>query len=576
MFYNVNSTKVTVREYLFESGVLLRPIAWLVAWVGLGVAFFAAGTLFTAAHRSFVFLGRVDGAPRVALGVLHGISLLVGAFFFVASIQHQPYRHQVLYGTSASYSVQMGQDGEPILTSVEQIGYRKSLSKKAKMSTDGSVLDKLEETDPHEFMSLASWYLGKSPSSPSMNASQLTFRILGTLGRRNAERKQATSERRQLGIYGEFVDPPLPAWIYVLDRRSGKILVYSEEKQLVHELTPERATGATRFGELADINPWNTTYYPQVALAQVVPAPRGETYMVVAFKDAAYALENDGTTVTRFFDMPDDKTLLASSRLGAGVVNQGLRFADQIVLIQPREESEFETTSEIAKVGGVSYFQTTVNLPKQLVDAPVLQIARLPGSTNELVALATEGSDKYLWTRLNIGGEVLEERTYYQPTPSTAPGYRQGPEVWLAALLPVSGFGLFAILASTIGEGLEQFNWDYWSANPSASIAFCVFLVLQIVVAMSFTYWACRHYRLSKTVTRRWVIASLFGGPFVGLGLMTVYARVATQTCVACRKKCRADIGACEHCQQALDQPSRRGIEIFDNERVDTIATVTV
>lgn len=548
-------------------------------WVGLGVAFFAAGTLFTAAYRSFVSLGRVDGSPRVALVVLHGISLLVGAFFIVASIQHQPYRYQLLYGTSASYSVQLGQDGEPILISVEQSGYGMSVSKTAKMSTDGSVLDKLKDGEQsHEPMQLSSWDLGKSPSSPSMNASQLTFRFLGTLARRNAERKQATSERRQLGTYGEFVDPPLPAWIYVLDRRSGKILVYSEEKQLVHELTPEMATGATRFGELADINPWNTTYYPQVALAQVVPAPRGETYMVVAFKDAAYALENDGVTVSRFFDMPN-KTLLASSRgaqFGAGVVNQALRFADQIVLIQRQEESELETTAEIAKVGGVSYFQTTVNLPKQLVDEPVLQIARLPGSTNELVALATLGGDKYLWTRLNIGGEVLEERTYHQPTPSTAPGYRQGPEVWLAALLPVIGFGLFAILASTIGEGLEQFNWDYWSVNPSASIAFCVFLVLQIVVAVCLTYWACRHYRISKAATRRWVIASIVGGPFVGLGLLTVYTRVATQSCVACRKKCRADIGVCEHCQQALDQPSRRGIEIFDNERVDTITTVTV
>ena len=115
---------------------------------------------------------------------------------------------------------------------------------------------------------------------------------------------------------GEFVDPPLPAWIYVLDRRSGKILVYSEEKQLVHELTPERATGATRFGELADINSWNSTYYPQNSLAQAVQATRGETYLVFAFKDAAYVLENDGMTVSQFFDMPD-KTLLASSRLGA-------------------------------------------------------------------------------------------------------------------------------------------------------------------------------------------------------------------------------------------------------------------
>jgi hypothetical protein len=554
---------------------LSAPIA--VRWVGFGLAIFAAGTLFAAAYRAFVSLGRVYGSPRVALGVLHGFSLLVGALFIAGTIQHQPYRHQNLVGTWTSHSVQLGQDGEPVLISVERSGYRTSVSKKAKMSTDGSVLDKLKETDQsHESMQLASWYLAKSPILPSMNGSQLTFRILGTLARRNAEPKQVNGERfRQLNAYSEFVVPPLPAWIYVLDRRSGKILVYSEEKQLVHELTPERATGATRFGELADINSWNATHYPQEALAQVVQPTRGETHLVVAFKDAAYALENDGMTVSRFFDMPN-KTLLASSRLGAGVVNQGLRFADQLVLIQPKKESELETTSEIAKDGGVSYFQTTVKLPKQLVDEPVLQIARLPGSTNELVALATKGGDKYLWTRLSIGGEVLEERTYYQPTPSTAPGYRQGPEVWLAALLPVSGFGLFAILASTIGEGLEQFNWDYWSVNPSASIAFCVFLVLQIVVGVSFTYWACRHYRLSKTVTRRWVIASLFGGPFVGLGLMTVYTRVATQTCVACRKKCRADIGKCEHCQQALDQPSRRGIEIFDNERVDAIATVTV
>lgn len=31
MFYKVNSTKVTVREYLFEAGILFKPIVWLIA-----------------------------------------------------------------------------------------------------------------------------------------------------------------------------------------------------------------------------------------------------------------------------------------------------------------------------------------------------------------------------------------------------------------------------------------------------------------------------------------------------------------------------------------------------------------
>ncbi len=33
MFYKINSIKVTVREYLFESGILLKPIVWLIAVV---------------------------------------------------------------------------------------------------------------------------------------------------------------------------------------------------------------------------------------------------------------------------------------------------------------------------------------------------------------------------------------------------------------------------------------------------------------------------------------------------------------------------------------------------------------
>ncbi len=555
-----------------------------LCWVGLGLAVFAAGTFSFAAYNTFVSLGRVNGSPRVALGMLHGLSLLVAAFATAIAIQQYHYEHSYLAGTSTTHSIRLDQDGEPILAFAEFSGNQIRRSKAAKMSTEGSVLDQLKAVDDWEvsLSRLPTWYLANSePRLASMNASQKLFQVLGTLARRIATPpRTADADSLQRNLVGQILNPKLAVWIYVLDRRSGKILVYSEDNELTHELSPEKATGAIRFRELADNSAWNANfYYSHYSAAQVVYAPQGETYLVVAFEDAAYVLENDGMTVSRFFDMPNGTPLIASSKcnqFGAGVVDQGLRFGDRLVMIQPRGDRERKTTSETASVQGVRYFQTTVNLPTQLVDAPLLQIARLPGSRDELVALATKGGDNYLWVRLNVAGEVLEERTYHQPTPSTGPAYQQAPQVLVAALFPLIGFGLLVMISLSVGQGLEQFEWDYWLANPSASIAFCAFLVLQIVVALSLTYWACRHYRFSKTVTRRWLFASLLGGPFVGLGLMSVTTPVAIQWCATCRKRCRADVGECENCQQALDQPSRRGIEIFDNERVNPVATVAI
>lgn len=555
-----------------------------IRWIGLGVAIFAAATLYFAAYTTFVSLGQVKGAPRVSLGMLHGLSLLIAVFAAAIAIDQTYRQREIQLSTSTYHSVQLGQDGEPILVAVEQRGYQTRRTRIAKLSTERSVLEDLKESsDSDESLSeLPSWYLNNSTRSlAEMIRSQSTFQVLGTLARKHAERPRDTGvDSLQLGPFGELIDQQSAVWIYVLDRRSGKILVYSEDKLLMHELTPEKATGLTRFGELADSSSWNSNfYYSRYSSARAIQPPQGDTYLVVPFEDAAYVLENDGSTVTRFFEMPDRVPLLASSKrnqFGTGTVDLGLRFRDRLVMIQPQEEPELETTPETLSVGGLSYLQTTVALPKQLVDSPLIQLARLPASRDELVALSTEGNNLYRWIRLNVAGEVLEEKTYQQPTPSTGPAYRNEPEVWIAALLPVGAFGLFAVISLSLGQGLEQFVWGYWTENPMASIAFCVFLILQTLVALALTYWACRHYRLSKLVTNRWLAASLVGGPFVGLGLMTVYTRIATQTCAVCRKKCRADRGECEHCQQALDQPSRRGIEIFDDESVDSVVTAAV
>jgi hypothetical protein len=533
-----------------------------LVWVlGNGLAVLFAVTLTVAACNAFVSLGQLRGAPRVALSFLHGSSLLVGVMVLAGAVQQYYIDRENKAVISTVYQVSLGQDGEPMLTETEYHGDR-SIVEVAKMSTEGSVIDKLGGTRELDY--LPSWYLAQNPwRLASLNAGSKPFQILGTLGRKIS---QPARVERDAFSRGRPVSELLAIWTYVLDRRSGKILVYSEDSKLAHEMTPEKATGAMRFGELADNMAWNSNAYFMTSSTSSLRPDYDN--LVVPFEDAVYVLENDGKTVTRFFDMPKDSPLIASSQrnhFGTGIVDRGLRFRDRLVLIHP-QQPEHDATAELTTVGPITYDQTTIPLPRALANAPLIQLGQLPGSRNELVALTSIGADEYHWYRLNTEGEILEEKTYHQPTPSTGRYTQSSPKPWLVTLVPVGAIGLLTIVALCYEQGLNLIDWSYWTANPAASIAFLVLLVLQIVVAVAGTYGICRYLRLSKTITRRWIIASLLGGPFVALGLLTVYPRITTQVCVACRKRCRADRGECEYCHQSLDQPSRRGIEIFDNE----------
>jgi Zn-dependent protease len=71
MFYRVNSTKVTVREYLFESGVLLRPISWLVAVITKSLRLRLPGSVdFPPVERLSPFLVASDSVDSDLLHLL--------------------------------------------------------------------------------------------------------------------------------------------------------------------------------------------------------------------------------------------------------------------------------------------------------------------------------------------------------------------------------------------------------------------------------------------------------------------------------------------------------------------------
>lgn len=105
-----------------------------------------------------------------------------------------------------------------------------------------------------------------------------------------------------------------------------------------------------------------------------------------------------------------------------------------------------------------------------------------------------------------------------------------------------------------------------WMNDPFIRDWQLMFLLGQMVVAVSMAYFAARYRRLSKQRLLAWTIAGALLGVGTWLAILAIYPQVFTATCSQCKKKRWVEEISCEHCGAEWDVPSSEGIEIRDND----------